>query len=278
MRRLLIALGPALVLAVVVPTACGDDDGDAATTTAADRTTTTAAETGPLVGTAWILSTWSDAGTMVDAATASAATLRFAGDGEFSGTTGCNNFAGPWTDDDGKLRMVLGPMTQMACIDPELQKQEEGLVALLNTATGYDLSDETLKLKGSDGAELAVYETQPTGIFETAWTVTGVNNGVGGLQSVDPTQALTANFGADGKFSGEGGCNQIRATWESEKDEVSIDDVASTKKSCDEAVMDLETQYVAALEAVFTYERSGDTLTLRDDEGAMQVTLKLATG
>jgi heat shock protein HslJ len=48
--------------------------------------------------------------------------------------------------------------------------------------------------------------------------------------------------------------------------------------SCDQDVMDLEAQYVAALEAARTYEWSGDTLTVRDDEGAMQATFTTAEG
>ena len=43
--------------------------------------------------------------------------------------------------------------------------------------------------------------------------------------------------------------------------------------ACDQAVMDQEAQLLAALQVPATVEASGGTVTLRDADGAMQVTL-----
>jgi heat shock protein HslJ len=271
MRSFLFGLATFATVVMLAP-ACGDDGDDAATTTDAERSTTTAAQSGPLAGTAWILRSWSDGGTLADAGTDRPATLSFGTEGNLAGSTGCNNFAGGWTEDGDQLTLQLGPITEMACEDPAVQAQEQALVGLLPTVAGYDLGAEELQLTDSRGTVVAVYAAQPTDLAGTSWTATGVNNGKGGLESNELTGALTAQFDEDGAFSGSGGCNRLTGSWESDGDELRITDVASTKRSCDQEVMDLEAQYVAALEAVRTYEWSGDTLTVRDDEGAMQAT------
>ncbi len=54
---------------------------------------------------------------------------------------------------------------------------------------------------------------------------------------------------------------------------ITIGPAAATQKACDQAVMDQEQQYFAALAQAHTFEVSGGTtLTLRDASGAMQVT------
>lgn len=277
MRSFLFGLATLATVLMLAP-ACGDDGDDAATTTDAERSTTTAAQSGPLAGTAWILRSWNDGSAPIDAGTDRPATLSFATDASLAGSTGCNNFAGTWTEDGDQLTLQLGPITEMACEDPAVQAQEQALVALLPAVAGYDLVAEELRLTDSSGTVLAVYTAQPTDLAGTSWTVTGVNNGKGGLESSELTGALTAQFDEDGAFSGLGGCNRLTGGWETDGDELRIRDLASTKKSCDQDVMDLEAQYVAALEAARTYEWSGDSLTLRDDEGAMQATFTTAGG
>jgi heat shock protein HslJ len=214
----------------------------------------------------------------VDAGTDRPATLSFATDAALAGSTGCNNFAGGWTEDGDQLTLEIGPITEMACEDPAVQAQEQALISLLPSVAGYDLGAEELQLTDAGGTVLAVYATQPTDLAGTSWTATGVNNGKGGLESNELIGALTARFDEDGAFSGSGGCNRLTGSWEVDGDELRISDVASTKMSCDQDVMDLEAQYVAALEAARTYEWSGDTLTVRDDEGAMQATFTTAEG
>jgi heat shock protein HslJ len=275
MRTFVFGLATLAAVVMLAP-ACGDDGDDAATTTSPESTT--APDGGPLEGTAWILTSWSDAGTLVEAGTDPVATLSFAAEGRFSGTTGCNNFAGAWTDDDDRLRLQLGPITQMACEDPALQNQEQALVGLLPTVAGYDLGADELQLTDADGAVLAVYTAQTTDLAGTSWTATGINNGRGGLESDDLTGALTAQFDEGGVFSGNGGCNRLTGSWEADGGSLRITDLGSTMMSCEPPVEDLEARYTAALEAVRTYEWSGDDLTLRDDEGAMQVTFTLAKG
>lgn len=280
MRTLFTGLGALCAVALLAVPACGDDEGaggDSGGSRTSEPTTTTEAATGRLGGTAWILTGWSEAGTPVDAATARVATLVFAPGGDLSGSTGCNNFAGLWTEEDDRLTLALGPMTQMACEDADLQAQESMLVRMLPSATGFQVDDAQLQLSSGDGQVVLRYAPQPTDLAGTPWKVTGVNNGRGGIESSALTEALTATFGEDGRFSADGGCNQLTGSWSSASEgALSITDVGATMMACDQEVMDLEARYTAALESSATYVRSGDALALRDDRGAMTVTFTVA--
>ena len=107
-RRLTIFAGAALVVALG---ACGDDDDDP-----------TAASAGPgadagLAGTAWTLATASVDGDDVDAV--GTPTLAFGDDGTtLAGSTGCNQFAGTYTQTGSDLTITIGPVTRAACVDP----------------------------------------------------------------------------------------------------------------------------------------------------------------
>ena len=104
----------------------------------------------------------------------------------------------------------------------------------------------------------------------TKWTANGVNNGREAVEGVG-TEELTADFGADGKLSGFGGCNNYNATWSTDGSKITISALAATKKACGTEVDQREQQYFTALQAVATYEVSGSTLNMRDAEGATQV-------
>ncbi len=49
--------------------------------------------------------------------------------------------------------------------------------------------------------------------------------------------------------------------------------VVTTRKACDQAIMDQETQFLTALQTPTTVETSGATITLRAADGATQVVL-----
>jgi heat shock protein HslJ len=84
---------------------------------------------------------------------------------------------------------------------------------------------------------------------------------------------MTITFTPDGQVSGSSGCNDFTGTYALDGTTVSVVQTSSTAKACEPAIMDQETQFLAALQTPATVETSGANVTLRDRNGAMQVGL-----
>ncbi|HEX3088351.1 MAG TPA: META domain-containing protein [Ilumatobacteraceae bacterium] len=257
----------AAAILIVVTSACGDDSSSADTTSASASATT-------LAGTSWTLAEATIADKSV--AAVAEATLAFDANGTaVSGSTGCNRFAGTYTQTDSNLAIALGPVTLAACTDPAATAQETAILAQLPNVAAFT-NDSQLVLLDSNGKKLLTYEKGLTSLAGTSWTATGINNGKGAVASSAITSNVTADFGADGTVSGSSGCNTYTGTYElSGSDGISITGVATTRKACAEDLMTLESQYLAALTATTTFEISGSTLKLADSSGSTQVTYAL---
>jgi heat shock protein HslJ len=260
---------PCLIAAaalVVLVGACGDDDDDQAAQASLPPT--------DLAGTKWVLSSYVADDEDVDAAAVAA--LDFGTDGTVTGTTGCNSFGGTFSQDGSTLSIELGPMTLVACTDDAIAAQERAIVDGMPRVASFTASGQ-LALLDDIGAAILIYDPNTAGLEGTSWTATGVNNGTGGVQSTALTATISAAFAAGGALSGFAGCNQYNAKYEtSGSDGLTITNVATTRKACAEEAMTLESQYTAALAKVATYSISGTTLTLRDADGATQVTFGAA--
>jgi heat shock protein HslJ len=229
--------------------------------------------------TSWVLAATID-GARSTPATAEAAALKFQPDETVTGSTGCNSFAGTYSSDGDSVSIELGPVTQRACVDPAAEAQERALLEGLPTVTRFEITDDgearSLVL-GSDDADLFRYDEAVGELAGTAWQVTGVNNGRGGVETTAATSELTLEFGDDGTVSGFAGCNRFTGRVEADGDEVELGPLATTKMACpDEAASALESQYLAALAQVSTFDITGTTLTLWDAGGSTQVTATLA--
>jgi heat shock protein HslJ len=89
------------------------------------------------------------------------------------------------------------------------------------------------------------------GLDGTNWTLVGTSN-------------VTLSF-ADGHATGNGGCNQYRASYTASGSTLTLGPAMATKRACLESDKNAqETAYFDALGRVTTYEISGDRLTLRD--------------
>jgi len=100
------------------------------------------------------------------------------------------------------------------------------------------------------------------------WDLVSYNNGKGAIQTVIPGSQTTADFRADWKLSGSGGCNQYNAQYTTTaSDSITITQPVTTLMACAEPVMQQETQYLSLLQQATKYEISGDQLTLFDKNG-----------
>jgi len=100
------------------------------------------------------------------------------------------------------------------------------------------------------------------------WDLSSYNNGKGAIQTVITGSQTTADFGADWKLSGSGGCNQYSAGYmTTASNGITITQPITTLMACAEPVMQQETQYLSLLQQATKYEISGDQLTLFDKTG-----------
>ena len=261
----------AAALALTVLSACASGDGAAPAATGASVP--------ELAGTSWNLASYAGAdGTQTPAVTEpSVGTVTFLTGGQLAGSTGCNRFTGTYEQSGGDLSITTGAMTQMACPGPAGEQETAVIAALAKVATAAVASDN-LVLKDAQGAQLLTYTPGLAGLEGTTWTATGINNGKEAVVSEATTSAITAEFGTDNVLSGFGGCNNYTSTWTTTKpDGLTIGPVGSTLKLCEQEVQDTENQYFAALAKVTTYQLEGNQLTLRDTDGATQVTYTQAT-
>jgi len=248
MRRLLLAIA---ALTFVVG-ACGDDSE-----------TSTGSGGGSLGGRTFLSSESTHA--LVDG---TRVRLEFRDD-ELRAHAGCNHLFGEVTSTaDGVLSVGQMGGTEMGC-DPDLHAQDEWLVAFLTSEPAWSLDGDTLTLTGeTDTLVLLDREVaDPDRPLEgTTWTVDGIIEG-DAVSSVPQGAAATLTI-ADGRISGEAGCNSFSGPVEIRDGEIVITGLESTLKACEDARGELEEAVFAVLGAErIGYEIEAARLTLTGDGG-----------
>jgi heat shock protein HslJ len=264
------ALRPVLVLAAAASLALAACSAGGASPTV-EPTVEPGAEAVPFEGTTWQLVEYAtEGGAAVPVPAAVAATATFV-DGAVSGNGGCNNFNASYTLDGTSIE--IGPVagTLIACEGPA-GAVETAFFAAFPKMTDVAVTGDTLDLTGEGGKLILRFTVAETAeLTGTDWVATGINNGVGGVESLAAGTEVTATFAEDGTVSGSGGCNRFNGSYEVDGSAISFGPIASTKMACEEPAMGQETAFLAALAASTTYAISGDALELRDDTGALQV-------
>ncbi len=204
--------------------------------------------------------------------------VRFSG-GKLGGTAGCNRYFGSYVLGEAN-KLTLGSemgSTQMAC-EPEVMDQEHRYLRLLGQVVAIDRAEDHLILKNADSTVLLKFvATEPATLEDTAWQATGINNGQGGVASSATTSGSTAMF-AEGQVRGIGGCNRFTATYEIEGDQITIGPAGATEKLCiePEGIMEQEQQFFEALGRARTFSLTPEKLDLRDENGSLQVSFRVA--
>ncbi|HEX5827592.1 MAG TPA: META domain-containing protein [Candidatus Limnocylindrales bacterium] len=253
----MLTTGLALVAIAATVAACGIIGGSGGTG-------------GTIEGPAWKLTSVTTDGTSTPVPDGVFVDARFR-DGMVSGSSGCNAYTGEATISGATIK--VGPLagTRIACEPPASDIETAYLAALESAATFTATADELTIFDGSGSAVLA-YEAGPDNALIGNWVVTGYNNGaeavVGPVEGSTPTVAFTA----DGVV-GDSGCNSFNGGYTLDGETVTIGPLATTMKACEQPLMDQETQLLTALQTPATVEASGGMVTLRDANGAIQVTL-----
>jgi heat shock protein HslJ len=185
--------------------------------------------------------------------------------GRISGNGGCNNYAGSYVTEGSNITISQLLSTMMFC-DDNISTQESNYLMNLQKAATYSISDSLLRMMDANGTVILTYSVvQPLPLVGTNWSMLNYNNGreavVGALTGTE----VTAIFGADGNLTGTAGCNNYRAGFKVDGNNVTIGPVATTDMLCSEpeGIMDQETAYLRAIENAATYKIDRQQLWLR---------------
>ena len=166
----------------------------------------------------WVMTAYLGAeGEQVDVLPDTRVTASFA-DGQVSGTSGCNRYFGSY-ETDGSASLVFGPLgsSMMLCFPDEVMLQETAFLANMSSVAAYEIVNGQLLLQDAAGQTVLVFNgEQPITLTNTTWVVTDYNNGNQAVVSVAADSEMTAVFAEDGTMSGSAGCNNYRATYETD--------------------------------------------------------------
>jgi len=223
-----------------------------------------------LVGVEWRLASYLNGANVMTTVTGEKpVTAKFDASGALSGSGGCNQYSATYKVTGTSISITQPITTLMACPEPIMQ-QETMYLAQLTKASSYKSVGDTLTFFDVSGAAILVYKRPVDGIATIVgvWDLFSYNNGKGGIQSVVTGSETTADFRADWKLSGSGGCNQYSASYTTTASNgITITQPVTTLMACAEPIMQQETQYLSLLQQVVKYEISGDQLTLFDKNG-----------
>ena len=227
----------------------------------------------PTVEGAWLVTGFNNGSAVTSPTLGSELTADFAPDGTVSGNAGCNHFSAAYTTDGAAI--TFGPIltTLMACPDAAVTAQETQYLAALAASTAWSQAPGTLTLTDATGATQVTFVTVEEASYIGSWDVTGVNNGQQALVTVAEDAGLTATFAPNGDIEGFAGCNSFFGTYTVVGSAITIGPLGTTRMACaSDALNAQEQQYLIALQAAATWDIEAHGLTLRDAEGAMQVT------
>lgn len=231
----------------------------------------TAVGSGEVEGVVWVLAGYGTAGVTNAPVAGSRIDIAFE-DGRVAGSSGCNSYAGTYALDGTALG--IGPLasTRKAC-PPPLMQQEDQYQRILRAVDSATIAGDRLTLSGPAGTLEFVSEGEPS--LVGTWEMTGYNNGKQAVVSKKAGTNVTATWAGDGSVAGSSGCNSYSGSYQATGTAITVGQLASTLKMCaDPEVMSQEQLYLKALRAATKIELRGNTLRLRDDGGATQVTFR----
>lgn len=225
---------------------------------------------GTLDGTSWTLTEYVSAGTLIPVAAGYIVDATFR-DASVAGFSGCNEYVASATVDGATL--AIGPIATTGRMCKMAIPIEQDYLAALAIAATFTAAADGLSIYDASGAQVLGYAPAPADPLDGPWAVTGFNNGAEAVVSPAEGTELTVNFSPDGQVFGSSGCNTYSGSYTFADGSLTVGALAMTMMACEDAINTQEQQFLTALQVPSTVEASGGTVTLRDADGAMQVTL-----
>jgi heat shock protein HslJ len=190
-------------------------------------------------------------------------TIQFRAGRIITGSAGCNTYTAGYTYDADHITVSHPAATSRTCPDAAME-QEAAYLGALHRVASFDVRDTTLTLDDARGVTLLTYEHEPPPVITgTDWRMTAYDDGKGGFPSALRNVVVTAAFGADGKLSGSGGCNEYRGKYTQTGDKLVIGPlILLTKKACAPEARDQERAFLAVLRSATRAEGAAGQLLL----------------
>ena len=201
--------------------------------------------------------------------------------GGVSGNDGCNSFSGRYVVRGGnQLRIPPNNRvsTMMACMG-EADTLARLYTQALDATTHYQLNGQQLSLFNAQGNVVATLKKPASELPNTKWQLMGYFDGRNAFVSSANTEKMTANFGANGSLTGNGGCNSYFANYlvNPAQNSVQITGIGATKMFCAQPddLMQEESRFLKALSSVKTYHRMGNSLEMFNAKGMRVLDFRL---
>ncbi|WP_030318262.1 META domain-containing protein [Streptomyces flavochromogenes] len=261
-QRTLASAASAAALALLLA-ACGTEGGS----TGAGSGSDTVSPDLPVAGTHWTIGAVTVDGRR--SAAPDGARVEFGADGRARGNSGCNTFGATVAVKGDTLTVSPQEITEMGCPEDRQRFETELVKAFTGPLKGKQ-EGEALTLTspdGRNGLELTAEADLP--LRGTTWKIDGLISG-------DTASSLPAGsgdkarlvLGADGRVSGNLGCNNFAATARVEGKTLTVEGpAATTRMMCTGPQMQLETKLYELLDGRLTYRLDHRTLTLTNAEG-----------
>jgi heat shock protein HslJ len=222
------------------------------------------AQSGQIADGTWTLRELRDAAGTQQFGGPDAPTLRLLGTGistaegtRVSGNSGCNVFSttAAFTAQTLTLRPIA--LTRRACPAPQLATEQRYLAALQRSRV-YVRQGATLTLFTGTARAVFVFGSEASRRLVATWRLVGSRG----------ETPLTVTFGADGRVSGNAGCNAFMGRYSVDDQTISVGPLASTRRACAAPELQLQEQtFLKNLQAVTRLETSGPQLTLITRDG-----------
>jgi heat shock protein HslJ len=225
---------------------------------------------GTLEGVTWLLSSYSQGGSMKDTPRSPAVELGFKG--AVASGRAVNTYNGPYSaTPDG--RISIGPIASTLMAGPPAEMAvEQAYFKALEKAASYYSDGKQLTLYDQAGAPMLVFQKSEVTLTGRMWVATGINNGKEAVVGTANTGKSTAEFLTDGSMRGSGAVNNYSAPYKTQgADGIEIGPPIATEMAGPPDLMQQETEFFAALQTANKYVLTGSTLELRTSGGALAV-------
>jgi heat shock protein HslJ len=259
---------------LVVTTACSpgligfSGPADESPTQAPALGTEIAQEPVQLEDTEWALERYGPPGEESELLPGSTITLRFQ-DSQVSGTAGCNSYFGDYQLAGHSLSVGMLGSTEMWC--EGLMDQESAYLALLREVETVSRQGDRLVLTGSDGRLVFAQQSliADQSFVEILWELQTIVTG-DTARSVLSGSRITIEFEADGRVSGNAGCNTFSSTYMLDEKGLGFQIFTTTLMACqDPEIMDQESLFLELLQESDSLSLQQGKLVISSDEGEL---------
>jgi putative lipoprotein len=108
----------------------------------------------------WKLESFGKAGSEAALVQGSTVTLEFNADGQLSGNGGCNGYGGKYEIQGSSIKITEVVSTLMACADDAVTQQESQYFKALQSASGFEVSGDTLTILYDNGQSKLIFGKQ----------------------------------------------------------------------------------------------------------------------